>query len=65
MESFRVQGQVTASSGLPFLYQFKLTVPLKEADGIALVNTLMSNRADTPGEELVVEGVEIFKLSGQ
>lgn len=56
MGSSRVWGWVIASSDLLFLYQLKLTVPLDEADCSALVNTLMSNRVDTPGEERVSHG---------
>ena len=51
--TFRVQGMVSASSSSPSLYHLELQVPMDMLEGDALVSFLMSNCADSP----VLEGV--------
>ena len=55
--TFRVQGSVSASSGSPLLYHLDLRVPLDTLEGDALVSSLMSDRADSPILEEVVDPV--------
>ena len=50
---FGVQGLVTALSDGPSLYQLELSVPVDTLEGDVLVNSLMSNCADS----LILEGV--------
>ena len=55
--AFGIQGRVTASSDGPSLYCLELSVPLGAVEGDALVSSLMSDRADSPILEGVVEPV--------
>ena len=55
--TFRVQGTVSASSSSPSLYHLDLRVPLDTLEGDALVSSLMSDRADSPILEEVVDPV--------
>ena len=55
--AFGVQGRVTASSDGPSLYCLELLVPLDTVEGDALVSSLMSDRADSPILEGVVDPV--------
>ena len=55
--AFGVQGRVTASSDGPLLYRLELSVPLDVVEGDALVSSLMSDRADSPILEGVVDPV--------
>ena len=55
--AFGVQGRVTASSDGPSLYRLELSVPLDVVEGDALVSSLMSDRADSPILEGVVDPV--------
>ena len=54
---FRVQGTVSASSSGPSLYHVELQVLMDTLEGDALVSSLMSNRADSPILEGVVDPV--------
>ena len=55
--TFGVQGTVSASSNSPSLYHLDLQVPLDTLEGDALVSSLMSDRADSPILEEVVDPV--------
>ena len=55
--TFRVQGTVSASSSSPSLYHLDLQVPLDTVEGDALVSSLVSDRADSPILEEVVDPV--------
>ena len=55
--AFGVQGRVTASSDGPSLYRLELSVSLDTVEGDALVSSLMSDRADSPILEGVVDPV--------
>ena len=55
--AFGVQGRVTALSDGPSLYRLELSVPLDTVEGDALVSSLMSDRADSPILEEVVDPV--------
>ena len=55
--TFGVQGTVSASSSGPSLYHLDLQVPLDMLEGDALVSSLMSNHADSPIMEEVVDPV--------
>ena len=52
-----VQGTVSASSSSLSLYHLDLRVPLDTLEGDALVSSLMSDRADSPIMEEVVDPV--------
>ena len=51
--TFSVQGVVSVSSSGPSLYHLKLHVPMEILEGDVLVSSLMSDRADSP----ILEGV--------
>ena len=53
--TFVVQGTVSASSNGPSLYHLDLQVLLDMLEGDALVSSLMSNRADSPILDKVVD----------
>ena len=55
--TFGVQGTVSASSSSPSLYHLDLRVPLTTLEGDALVSSLMSDRADSPILDEVVDPV--------
>ena len=55
--TFGVQGTVSASSSSPSLYHLDLQVPLDTLVGDTLVSSLMSDRADSPILEEVVDPV--------
>ena len=55
--SFGVSGVVSASSSSPSLYHLELQVPMDTLEGDALVSSLMSNRADSPILDGVVDPV--------
>ena len=55
--TFRVRGTVSASSSGPTLYHLALRVPLDTLEGDALVSSLMSDHADSPILEEVVDPV--------
>ena len=58
--SFQVEGSsgvVSASSSGPLLYHLELRVPIDTLEGDALVSSLMSDRADSPILEEVVDPV--------
>ena len=58
--SFQVEGAsgvVSASSSGPLLYHLELRVPIDTLEGDALVSSLMSDRADSPILEEVVDPV--------
>ena len=55
--TFGVQGTVSASSSSPSLYHLELQVLIDILEGDALVSSLMSNRADSPILEGVVDPV--------
>ena len=58
--SFQVEGSsgiVSASSSSPLLYHLELQVPIDTLEGDALVSSLMSDRADSPILEEVVDPV--------
>ena len=55
--TFGVQGTVSTSSSGPSLYHLDLRVPLDMVEGDALVSSLMSDRADSPILEEVVDPV--------
>ena len=55
--TFRVQGTISASSSSPSLYHLELQVPMDTLEGDALVSSLMSNHADSPVLEGVVDPV--------
>ena len=58
--SFQVEGSsgiVSASSGGPLLYHLELQVPIDTLEGDALVSSLLSDRADSPILEGVVDPV--------
>ena len=58
--SFRVEGSsgvISASSSGPFLYHLELRVPIDTLEGDALVSSLMSDCADSPILEEVVDPV--------
>ena len=58
--SFRVEGSsgvISASSSGPLLYHLELRVPIDTLEGDALVSSLMSDRADSPILEEVVDPV--------
>ena len=55
--TFRVQGTVSASSSSPLLYHLDLRVPLNTLEGDALVSSLVSDRANSPILEEVVDPV--------
>ena len=52
--TFGVQGTVSTSSNSPSLYHIDLQVPVDTLEGDPLVNSLMSDRADSP----ILEGVK-------
>ena len=57
---FQVEGSsgiVSASSSGPLLYHLELRVPIDTLEGDALVSSLMSDRADSPILEEVVDPV--------
>ena len=57
---FQVEGSsgvVSASSSGPLLYHLELRVPIDMLEGDALVSSLMSDRADSPILEEVVDPV--------
>ena len=55
--TFGVQGSVSASSSGHLLYHLDLWVPLDALEGDALVSSLMSDHADSPILEEVVDPV--------
>ena len=55
--TFGVQGTVSASSSSPSLYHLNLRVPLDTVEGDALVSSLMSDHADSPILEEVVDPI--------
>ena len=58
--SFQVEGSsgiVSASSSGPLLYHLELRVPIDTLEGDALVSSLLSDRADSPILEEVVDPV--------
>ena len=55
--TFGVQGSMSASSSGPSLYYLDLQVPLESLEGDALVSSLMSDRAESPILEEVVDPV--------
>ena len=55
--TFGVQGTVSASSSGPSLYHLELRIPLGTLEGDALVSSLMSDHADSPILDEVVDPV--------
>ena len=58
--SFQVEGSsgvVSASSSSPLLYHLELQVPIDTLEGDTLVSSLMSDHADSPILEEVVDPV--------